>query len=123
MAEWAAMNRERSSVETAERLEKIAAGNPQHYVAYVCRGVALGLQGKLKDGLVEKAIPLDPEEWDAYFWKGMLCAYYYKSRYQQAIEAIEKALQVGLTPLYWLKKDRLDFFEQYARPLLEKYGV
>jgi hypothetical protein len=45
-----------------------------------------------------------------------------------AVEAIEKALGVGLPPvllmpLYWLERDRPDFFGEYARPLLEKYGV
>jgi len=28
-----------------------------------------------------------------------------------------------LTPLYWLQKDRPDFFTWYAQPLLEKYEV
>jgi len=41
---------------------------------------------------------------------------------------IEQALSVGLppmllTPLYWLEKDRPDFFEKYAKALLERYGV
>ena len=60
----------------------------------------------------------------------MLCAYYYPGRYQIAIEAIEKSLIVGeglppvlLTPLYWLERDRPDFFHQFARPLLKKYDM
>ena len=45
-----------------------------------------------------------------------------------AMEAIEKSLEVELppillTPLYWLETDRPEFFAQYAKPLLERYGV
>ena len=130
MAEWAGMGMQRPEREIAERLEKMAEGSPQDYAAYVCRGVASGLQGKLKDGLaeLERAISLESESWDAYFWKGMLCAYYYQGRYEQAKAAVEKALEVELPPvllmgLYWLEKERPLFFEQYARPLLEHYSV
>jgi tetratricopeptide (TPR) repeat protein len=128
MAEWCGMGKDRLMAETAERLEAIAAVDPQNYVAYVCRGVISGLHGNLQEGLIEieKAIPLEPEEWDAYFWKGMICVYL--GRYSTAKQAIEKALEEGLppillTPLYWLEKDRPDFFRKYAEPLLKKYNV
>ncbi|HLX57420.1 MAG TPA: hypothetical protein VKR83_10370 [Ktedonobacteraceae bacterium] len=128
------MGKERISEETAWHLEDIAKIEPKHYIAYTCRSVALGLRGNIKDGLeeIEKAIPLEPEEWDAYFWKGMLCAYYYQGQSHEkertATEAIEKALEVGLppillTPLYWLEHDNHIFFAKYARPLLERYGI
>ncbi len=132
MREWVGMGKQRADLEMARRLEALAATNPQHYVAYVCRGVALGLRGRLKEGLgeVERAIPLEPEEWDAYFWKGMLSAYYYQGqvRLEEARAMIERSLSVGLPPvllkpLYWLEKDKPDFFEKYDRPLLERYGV
>jgi tetratricopeptide (TPR) repeat protein len=132
MVIWLEMSKERAELKVAEQLDKLAMADPHHYIAYVCRGLALGLRGNLKDGLaeLEQALLLESpsEPWHVYFWKGMLCAYYYKGRYQQAVEAIEKALEVELppvllTPLYWLEKDRADFFEQYARPLLEKYGI
>lgn len=63
---------------------------------------------------------------DAYFWKGMICAYL--GRNSAAIEAIEKALEVELPPvllrpLYWLERDRPGLFGEYARALLEKHGV
>jgi tetratricopeptide (TPR) repeat protein len=132
MREWAGMGKQRADVETATRLEAVAASDPQCYEACVCRGVVAGLRGKLKEGLeeVEKAISLEPEAWDAYFWKGMLMAYYYggQNHLEEARAMIEKALKlemppVLLTPLYWLEKDRPEFFEKYARPLLEQYGV
>ncbi|GHO78459.1 hypothetical protein KSD_62300 [Ktedonobacter sp. SOSP1-85] len=70
----------------------------------------------------------EPEAEGELFWKGMLCAYYYRGRPHLAVEAIEQALAhnlppVLLRPLYWLREDNPAFFEQYARPLLERYGV
>jgi tetratricopeptide (TPR) repeat protein len=132
MAEWASMGKQRIANEAAKRLEEIATINPQAYVAYVCRGIALGLRGKIKEGLeeMEKAIPLKPEEWDAYFWKGMLTAYYHRGQthVEVAQQAVEKALELGLppvllTPLYWLEQDVPEAFERFAKGLLEKYGV
>src|SRR6266571_5007808 len=128
--EWAGWGRQRIGVEIADRLEKIATIDAQQYHAYVCRAVALGLRGKLKEGLeeVEKAITSLPEEWDAYFWKGMLCAYYYQKGDQMAIATVEVSLERGLpplllVPLYWLEKDSPSFFEKYVIPLLKKYDA
>src|SRR5712692_8275088 len=130
LAEWAGLGRQRAGGELADRLETIAAIDAQQYHAYVCRAVALGLRGNLKEGLeeVEQAITFLPEEWDAYFWKGMLCAYYYQKGDQMAVGAVEGSLERGLPPLlllplYWLEKDRPGFFEKYAIPLLKKYAV
>jgi tetratricopeptide (TPR) repeat protein len=130
MIEWANMGKKRAELEVAERLEKIAMINPKDQTAYICQGVAAGLRGQLKAGLaaLEQAISIVPGDFGANFWKGMLSAYYYQGRYQIAIEAFEKSIANSLppilrTPLYWLEDDRPDFFEQYARPLLEKYGI
>ena len=126
MAEWIEMGKKRIGIETTTRLENIATTNPEHYVAFVCSGVVLGLHNKLKEGLaeLEHAISLEPEEWDAYFWKGMI--YAYLGRNSMAIEAINTALAVGLpplllAPLYWLENDRPNFFSEYAAPLLLRY--
>jgi tetratricopeptide (TPR) repeat protein len=128
MIEWVEMGRERIGRDMAVRLEEIAATNSKDYVAYVCRGVALGLRQKLKEGIaeLEQAISLMPETWDAYFWKGMICVYL--GRDSMAMEAFEKALAVNLpplllTPLYWLEKDKPKFFNEYAAPLLARYNV
>ncbi|HEY6285729.1 MAG TPA: tetratricopeptide repeat protein, partial [Ktedonobacteraceae bacterium] len=132
MAEWVGMSKRRPGMEKVMRLEAIVAINPEHYVAYVCRGVALGIGGNVKEGMeeVKKAIPLDPQKWDAYFWKGMLIAYYYRGLHhaQEAMDMIERSLAAGLppvllTPLYWLEKDIPNLFVQYARPLLLRYDV
>ncbi|MFL5657090.1 MAG: tetratricopeptide repeat protein, partial [Ktedonobacteraceae bacterium] len=130
MAAWTNMGMQRTAMETAEHLDRIAIIDPEHYVAYVCRGIGLGLRGKLKEGLreVEKAISIEPEEWDAYFWKGMLYAYYYRGRNQvkSARVLIEHSLEMGLpplllTPLYWLERDRRDVFVTHMKTLLEEH--
>ncbi len=132
MAEWAGMSKKRVGIETAERLEAIAAINPQNYIAYVCRAVAFGLHGQGKEGLeeLEKAILIEPEAGDAHFWKGMLSAYYHQgtSRAEAALMAIEQSLKhdlppILLTPLYWLKKDRPSIFEKYMKTLLTQYEI
>jgi WD40 repeat protein/Tfp pilus assembly protein PilF len=129
---WVGMSKQRVNKEIAVNLERIATVDPQQYVATVCRGLALGLRGKVKEGMeeVEKAIPLAPNEWDAYFWKGMLYAYFYqgKARSAEALAAIEQALAGGLppvllVPLYWFEKDRPNFFVKYVKPLLERLKV
>jgi tetratricopeptide (TPR) repeat protein len=130
MSLWGSMGKQRPEIEVAAQLESIVEIDTEVYVAYVCRGLAMGLRGELLKGLaeLEKAIPMQSKEWDAHFWKGMLCAY--RGRHSMAMEAVEKALELELglppillTPLYWLETDRPEFFEQYAKPLLERYGV
>ena len=128
MAEWAGIGRERTDAALATRLAAIASIDSISYIGLVCQGVAYGLHGMLKEGLaqLEQAILLSGEEYDAYFWKGMICAYL--GRFMAASTAINKALEselppVLLTPLYWLEHDRPDFFHEHARPVLEKYGV
>ncbi|HEU5227232.1 MAG TPA: tetratricopeptide repeat protein, partial [Ktedonobacteraceae bacterium] len=132
LIEWMGMSRQHADEKIAERLEAIAAFEPEDYIAYVCRSVALGLRGKGKEGLaeMEKAILLEPIGWSAYFWKGMLLLYYYRgvSRDRDALVSIEQALALGLppillTPLYWFEHDRPDLFEKELRLLLERYGV
>ena len=138
LLEWIGMDKQIARIQVAARLERIAMIEPEHYVAFLCRGIALGLRGKVKQGIIEieKAIPLvtitkstvHTDPWEPYFWQGLFCAYYYKGRYQKAVEAIEKSLELGLppillTPLYWQENDRRDFFEQYARPLLAQYDI
>jgi tetratricopeptide (TPR) repeat protein len=134
MVQWTGMGKERISEGIAEMLEEIATTTSQHYIALyiasVCRGVALGLRDKLKEGLVEldRAIRLEPKSWDAYFWKGMLCAYYYQGRHQVVVELIEKSLELDLppallTPLYWLKNDRSNLFMKHLKSLLAQYDM
>jgi len=72
---------------------------------------------------LEQAIALEPEEWDAYFWKGMVCAIL--RRDEDAKTAVEKSLEVDmppvlLAPLRWFEQDRPDFYEQYVVPLLAR---
>lgn len=122
MAEWAAMCHGPLTVEAVSRLERIATIAPQNYVALVCQGVALGLRGKPHQGLIEleQALSRGPEEYDVYFWQGMLRAYAYPKRPEQAVKAIERALTLRmppilLTPLYWLQISSPKCFERCRR--------
>ena len=128
MIVYASLSKQRPGEEMAKRLEEIALLDPKSDEACVCRGVALGLRSKLREGLgeLEQALQLDPKSEDALFWKGMICAYL--GHNTVAMKSIEQALQAKLpplllTPLYWLEQDRPQFFHEYAKPLLERYEI
>jgi tetratricopeptide (TPR) repeat protein len=113
-----------------EQLEMIAATDPEAYVAYVCRGVAMWLRKHYEEALaeLEQAIQvgLAKRRWDSYFWKGMVCASL--GREEEAMEAIEKALELELppillTPLRWFEQDRPDFYQKYVVPLMARYDL
>ncbi|EFH83713.1 tetratricopeptide repeat protein [Ktedonobacter racemifer] len=130
MCVFVSLTEQYPGLEVAGHLDQLAAIKPQKYTSLVCLGVAFGLRGKLKKGLIQldAVIHARSKSIDAFFWKGMLCAYYYRGKPHLAVEAIEQALANGLPPvllrpLYWLREDNPAFFEQYARPLLERYGV
>ncbi len=134
MSIWTKMGKQRDgeNEELAIQLENMATIDVKSYLSYVCRGVALGLRGRVKDGLkqMEQAIQLEPERRSAFFWKGMLSLYYYQkaAAYEEAIKAIKQALvldmpPIFLTPLYWLEKDKPEVFEQYIKPLLVEYDM
>ncbi len=120
------MCQERNDAERTGRLESIVAVDPQHYVAHLCRGVALWLNEAFELALaeVEQAIALQPESWDAYFWRSM--AYVSLGWDSEAQAVLDKALALGLppvllAPLRWLEQARPDFYQQYAVPLLSRY--
>ncbi len=128
MVEWSSRCQERFDFRAAERLEAIAIQNPKHYIAYVCRGVALYLHESFDAALfeLEQAIQLNLKAWDAYFWKGMIFASLKVD--EEAIAVIEKSIELNvpsvlLTPLCWFKDDRPDFYEKYAAPLLAQYEL
>jgi tetratricopeptide (TPR) repeat protein len=128
MAEWSGMCQKGIDPELVKRLEVIAAAHEQHYVAYVCRGVALGLGRRFAMALpqLEQAITLDRESWSAYFWKSMICASLRQD--EEALTALNKAIALGLppvllTPLNWLEQERSDFYEKYVVPLVVRYNV
>jgi tetratricopeptide (TPR) repeat protein len=120
--EWSAMCLARPDEAMATRLEALAEIKPEDYIAYVCRGVALWIRGDYEGALMEleRAIALELKE-DAYFWKGIVCAF--MGRDEEAAAALKQALDWGvpallLAPLHWLKEDRADFYEDYVVPLL-----
>src|SRR6266567_4294395 len=126
MAIWSEMCLDQAGEREAEKLEAIAAVDPKHHIAYICRGAALWLRGDFERSLIEQeqAILLKPDDCDAYFWAGMACASL--GRDQEAIGALEHSLASGLppvllAPLRWFEKDKPEFYENYAKALLARY--
>ena len=86
------------------------------------------IRGDSKAALAElqKSSALDSENWDGYFWQGIILA---KLREREAaIVSLNKALELDLPPilllpLRWLEQDAPDFYEQYAKELLAKYEL
>src|SRR6266568_2214604 len=125
MAIWSEMCLDQAGEREAEKLEAIAAVDPKHHIAYICRGAALWLRGDFERSLIEQeqAILLKPDDCDAYFWAGMACASL--GRDQEAIGALEHSLASGLppvllAPLRWFEKDKPEFYENYAKALLAR---
>ena len=127
---WTGMCQERPDPRMPERLELIAATNPEHPVASVCRGVAMWLRKYFKEALaqLERAIQVGPEEWrwDSYFWQGM--TYASLGLEKEARISIEKSLELELppillTPLKWFEQDRPDFYQKYVVPLMARYDL
>ncbi len=128
MVVYATMDRQRPGVEIAERLEVIAAIDLSQAESHICKGVALALKGKFKEGLeeLEQAILPNPQTQDTHFWKGMI--YAYMGRNQEAIKSVQKALEQGLPPillkpLYWLEKNNPDFYEKSVVPLITRFNM
>ena len=128
MAEWTGMCYEIPDLEVIEQLEIIAAIDPENPVAFVCRGVVRWLRRDFEEALqeLEQAIQIAPDEWDAYFWKGVACAS--MERDEEATTTIEKALELGLppillTPLRWFEQDRPEFYQKYVVPLMARYDL
>ena len=128
MAEWAGMCQKSLGPEVPERLEMIAATRPEAYVAFVSRGVAMWVRKNFFEALqeLEQATQIAPENWDAYFWKGMIYASWGQD--EEANTAIEQSLQLELppillTPLCWFEYDRPDFYQKYVVPLMARYDL
>jgi tetratricopeptide (TPR) repeat protein len=126
MAEWSLMCLSRADVQTAARLEKIVAEDTNHLLP-ACRGAALWLRQDFEQARaeLEQAIAHHQDGWDVLFWYGLTCASL--GRNEDALAALEKALTLGLppillAPLRWLEQDKADFYEQYAKPILARYG-
>jgi len=128
MAIWSGMCCDIPDLEVIERLEIIATTDPENPVAFVCRGVVRWLRRDFEEALqeLEQAIQIAPEEWDAYFWKGMTCASL--ERDEGAMTAIEKSLELELppillSPLCWFEHDRPEFYQKYVVPLMARYDL
>ncbi len=128
MAAWIGMCQKTPGAETAERLAAIAAVDPEHPMAFLCRGVANYLNRRLTEATteIEQSIAREPDSWDGYFWAGLVAASCGKD--QEAKTAIEKALTLKLPPLLliplrWLEQDQPAFYRDYVAPLLARYQL
>ena len=128
MTIWLGMCQEIPDLEVIEQLEIIATTNPENPVAFVCRGVAkwLGKFNQEAMAELEQAMQRAPDEWDPYFWKGMVCASL--GREVESMAAVEKALEVELPPvllipLRWFEEDKSDFYHKYVMPLMARYNL
>ena len=126
MIEWSTMCEELPDSEEIDRLEAIAAVDPQHYLAFICTAVVNYFRANYEEALanLEQSVTLNPDEWDAYFWQGMNLAKL--GRDEEAIEAIEQALKLDLPPdllypLRWLEQERSEFYQQHALPLINRW--
>jgi tetratricopeptide (TPR) repeat protein len=127
MTQWIDMCIDEPDIDMAQRLEAIAAREPENYTAYLCRGTAYWLRDDTEQALEEfrYAISMVRERWDAYFWKAMACISL--RRDYEARTALEQALDAHmppalLAPLRLHRQHRPDFYMEYALPLLERYA-
>ncbi len=123
MAAWCSMCQEFDRTAMIGRLEIVSAAAPEHYLALVSKSVIFYLRKSYRKALaeLEQAIPLEPDEWDACFWKGMACAALQHDT--GAVAALDQALTNGLppvllAPLHWLEQSRPDFYRKHAIPML-----
>ena len=129
MAMWASFGKTLRENEVQEQLEKLIPLAPQHYVACIGSAMSMALQrhklNTIKPVLAQ-AFHQKPEQWDTYFWQGIILAYYRQT--EEAKRSINQALDLDLPPvllipLYWLEHVVPRFFQAYARPLLNEYDL
>lgn len=109
-------------------LVRISLLDPAHYTSACCLAVIALSRSDTSSALnhLEQATRLEPKQWDPHFWVGMAAAM--TGETEVAHHAIEYALELGLpplllTPLFWLKDTHADFFEQYAKGLLQRFSI
>jgi tetratricopeptide (TPR) repeat protein len=110
------------------QLERISLLDPKHYTSYCCLAVIALYHSDSQAALthLSEALRLESDQWDPHFWCGIAAAL--QGEPEIAWQAIEKAVDMGLpplllTPLYWLQSSCPDFFEKYARGLLQRFGI
>lgn len=125
---WAHFGSEPLTDQVVQELERISRLDPKHYTSQMCLGVIALSREATQESLfhLEQAVTAEPEQWDPHFWIGLVAAL--TGETEIARQAIERSLELGLpplllTPLYWLKSLRPDFFELHAVGLLQRSGL
>ncbi len=121
LIEWSKMCLPHPDPARAERLEALAARDPTHHLAYVCRAVAHWLHENFEAAWreLQQAPPPEPNDEAFSFWRGLICVSL--ERDDEALAALEYALHlppVLLTPLRWIQQQRPDFYSKEVMPLL-----
>ncbi len=121
LIEWSKMCLPHPDPARAERLEALAARDPTHHLAYVCRAVAHWLHENFEAALreLQQAPPPEPNDEACSFWRGLICVSL--ERDDEALAALEQVVHlppVLLTPLSWIQHQRPDFYAQKVIPLL-----
>lgn len=106
-----------------EHLQAVSEIESQHYCAFICRGVALWLQGKSEEALyiLEQVNILESTRWEIYFWIGMIEISLGFD--QEGLGALNRSIDLGipvglLTPLNQFQQKRPEFFARYVAGLL-----
>lgn len=128
LREWICFGKQKVSRTTLvkQRLLEIAAVQPHHYLATVCTGIAYGFTLQATKQAVialEQSCQEAPDDWDGYFWLTLAAAYYNRTDVAETAlhHAIERDVPTALLyPLFWLEKDRPNFFQKKVLPLLQK---
>ena len=123
LIEWSKMCLPQPDTARAERLEALAARDPTHHLAAVCRAVAHWLQENFEAAWreLQQAPPPEPNDEAFSFWRGLICISL--ERDDEALAALEQALNLPpilLTPLRWIEHRRPDFYAQEVMPLLAR---
>ena len=121
--EWIELCEHRADETTIHRLEAIAAREPQHAIAHLCRGLTFWLKQRSQRALTEldTAQKLRPAMWDSAFWRGMIVA---AGGHDDAARHWQHALELGmppvlLAPLCWLEDTQPEIYHRDAEPLLQ----
>jgi len=127
MIEWITMYQSLPTIRIAEQLEQLAAIDPTHFVASLCRAMAYWIRLNLEQAIVEieQAMAMAPGRWEISFWKGI--AFVTSGQDENGLLAIKESLKEGLPPILltswqWLKQTKPDFYAEHIKSsLIELY--
>lgn|GEM_PF-6222917 len=123
---WLSAGTERPGLEAALQLENFITTNSSDNYALILKAIVSGIRDNWEaalNSLQEVSIQED-EELFIHFWLGL--AYAYQFQNDKALEVLSYTIGVFVpfplfNPLFWLKRDRPEFYQQQLLPLLTKH--